>query len=221
MNTSAMRKVAPKYARHVLIVEDEHLLRDLLARTLETLGFDVTTAATAADAKRAVKSADPDVMVVDIELGPGPTGLDLAEVIQRQRPEIGIVFLTNLPDPRFSGKDKKSVTKNQAYIRKSQIKSGAELVDAVEAVLRERVTDEHRHDLSNSSPITELSRRQLDTLDLVAQGKTNAQIAELRGTSVRAVEAMLSRIFQSLSINSDQGNARVEAASIYKKYKAS
>ena len=221
MNTAAMKKAAPSYARHVLIVEDEHLLRDLLARTLETLGFEVTTAATAADAKRAVKSADPDVMVVDIELGPGPTGLDLAEVIQRQRPEIGIVFLTNLPDPRFTGKDKKSVLKNQAYIRKSQIKSGAELVEAVEAVLRDKVTAEHRHDLSGARPLSELSHRQLATLELVAQGKTNAQIAQLRGTSVRAVEAMMSRIFQVLSIDSDAGNARVEAASLYKKYKAS
>lgn len=201
--------------RHVLVIEDEPLLRDLLAKSLETNGFVVTTAANAADAKRAVKTADPDAILVDIELGPGPTGLDFAEVISRQRPDIGVVFLTNLPDPRFSGKDSKSIAKNQAYIRKGAIDSGTELVDALEAVLRDRVTKAYRHDLSSNRPLAELSQRQLSVLKLVAEGKTNAQIAELRGTSIRAVESMLSRIFEALRIEPNASNPRVEAAAKY------
>ena len=214
-----MSKTATKYARHILVVEDEHLLRDLLARTLESLGFQVTTAANAADAKRAVKTADPDAMVVDIELGPGPTGLDLAEVVARQRPDIGIVFLTNMPDPRFTGKDAKSVLKNQAYMRKSAINSGSELVEAIEAVLKDKVTKEFRHDLASNRPLAELSQRQLATLKLVAEGKTNQQIATLRGTSIRAVEAMISRIFQSLNLDPTSSNPRVEAVAQYNKLK--
>ena len=201
------------------MVEDEHLLRDLLARTLESLGFQVTTAANAADAKRAVKTADPDAMVVDIELGPGPTGLDLAEVVARQRPDIGIVFLTNMPDPRFTGKDAKSILKNQAYMRKSAINSGSELVEAIEAVLKDKVTKEFRHDLASNRPLAELSQRQLATLKLVAEGKTNQQIATLRGTSIRAVEAMISRIFQSLNLDQTSSNPRVEAVAQYNKLK--
>ena len=214
-----MSKNGSKYARHILVVEDEHLLRDLLARTLESLGFEVTTAANAADAKRAVKTADPDAMLVDIELGPGPTGLDLAEVIARQRPDIGIVFLTNMPDPRFSGKDSKAVLKNQAYMRKSAINSGSELIEAIEAVLKDSVTKEYRHDLASNRPLADLSQRQLATLKLVAEGKTNQQIAALRGTSVRAVEAMVSRIFQSLGLDSSSANPRVEAVAQYNKLK--
>ncbi|MGA1033556.1 MAG: response regulator transcription factor [Aquiluna sp.] len=126
-------------ARHVLLVEDEPLLRDLIAKSMEASGFIVTTAANATDAKRAIKTADPDAMVVDIELGPGPNGLDLAEVVAKQRPDIGVVFLTNLPDPRFGGSGK-AITKNQAYIRKGAIESTGELVEALEAVLRDRVT---------------------------------------------------------------------------------
>ncbi|MFM2023743.1 MAG: hypothetical protein RIR89_1135 [Actinomycetota bacterium] len=215
-----MSKSGTKFARHILVVEDEHLLRDLLARTLESMGFVVTTAANAADAKRAVKSSDPDAMLVDIELGPGPTGLDLAEVIARQRPDIGVVFLTNLPDPRFMGKDAKSVLKNQAYIRKSAVNSGSELIDAIEAVLKDGVTKEYRHDLASNRPLAQLSKRQLDTLKLVAEGKTNQQIADLRGTSVRAVEAMVSRIFQALGLDLSSSNPRVEAVAMYHKLKA-
>jgi DNA-binding NarL/FixJ family response regulator len=152
-------------------------------------------------------------------LGPGPTGLDLAEVISRQRPDIGVVFLTNLPDPRFMGKDSKSVSKNQAYIRKSAVNSGSELIDAIEAVLKDGVTKEYRHDLASNRPLAQLSKRQLDTLKLVADGKTNQQIADLRGTSVRAVEAMISRIFQALDLDMSS-NPRVEAVAVYHKLKA-
>ena len=201
-------------ARHVLLVEDEPLLRDLIAKSMEASGFIVTTAANAMDAKRAIKTADPDAMVVDIELGPGPNGLDLAEVVAKQRPDIGVVFLTNLPDPRFGGSGK-AITKNQAYIRKGAIESTGELVEALEAVLRDKVTKEYRHDLASNRPLSNLSQRQIATLRLVAEGKTNQQIADLRGTSTRAVESMLSRIFEALGIDPKSSNPRVEAASKY------
>ena len=200
-------------ARHILVVEDEPLLRDLLAKSIEAAGFDVSTAANAADAKRVLKNSDPDALVLDIELGPGPNGLDLAEVIARQYPSIGIVFLTNLPDPRFTGQAKSSIAKNQAYLRKGVINSGNELVEVIEAVLRDRVTKEYRHDLASNRPLAQLSQRQLATLQLVSEGKTNSQIASLRGTTVRAVESMLSRIFESMGIDPQASNPRVEAVS--------
>ena len=86
------------YSRHVVVVEDEALLRDLIAKTLESNGFEVTTAANAADAARAFKAHDPDAVVLDVELGPGPTGFDFAESLHKTAPDVGIVFLTNLPN---------------------------------------------------------------------------------------------------------------------------
>ena len=59
-------------SRHVVVVENEPLMRDLIGKTLEASGFRVTTAANAADAKRVHKAVDPDAVVIDIELGPGP-----------------------------------------------------------------------------------------------------------------------------------------------------
>ena len=214
------RAMNPKaLVRHILVVEDEPLLRDLLAKTIEAAGFDVSTAANAADAKRVLKNSDPDALVLDIELGPGPNGLDLAEVVARQYPSVGIVFLTNLPDPRFTASGTK-IAKNQAYLRKGAINSGTELVDVLEAVLRDRVTKEYRHDLASNRPLAELSQRQIATLQLVAEGKTNAQIATMRGTTVRAVESMLSRIFEAMGIDPQASNPRVEAVSKYHSSKA-
>lgn len=202
--------------RTIVVVENESLLRDLVARSLETAGFHVSTAANAADAKRAVKAADPDVCVVDIELGPGPNGFDFAEYLSREAPDVGVVFLTNLPDPRFADLDSKSIGQNQAYLRKSQLVDSKELVEAIGAVLKEKNVDRFRHDQDLARPLAELSRRQISVLKLVAEGQSNNQIAEARGTTVRAVEGMVSRIFLALGIEAQgTGNARIEATRIY------
>jgi DNA-binding NarL/FixJ family response regulator len=197
-------------------VENESLLRDLIARSLEAAGFEVSTAANAADAKRAVKAHDPDICVVDIELGPGPNGFDLADYLAREVPDVGVVFLTNLPDPRFADRDAKTVTQNQAYLRKSQLVDSKELIDAVNAVLKEIDVDSFRHDQNLARPLAALSRRQISVLKMVAEGHSNNQIAEERGTTVRAVEGMVSRIFIALGVDAQGvGNARVEATRLY------
>jgi DNA-binding NarL/FixJ family response regulator len=202
--------------RTIVVVENESLLRDLIARSLEAAGFDVSTAANAADAKRAVKATDPDVCVVDIELGPGPNGFDFAEYLSREAQDVGVVFLTNLPDPRFANRDSKSITQNQAYLRKSQLVDSKELIEAVNAVLKEQDVDKFRHDQNQTRPLAELSKRQISVLKLVAEGQSNNQIAEQRGTTVRAVEGMVSRIFTALGVDAQGvGNARVEATRMY------
>jgi DNA-binding NarL/FixJ family response regulator len=203
-------------SRSIVVVENEALLRDLIAQSLETSGFVVTTAANVADAKRAISAVDPDACVVDIELGPGPNGFDLAEYLQRQSPDVGVVFLTNLPDPRFAERDLSEISQNQAYLRKSQLVDSRELVSAITAVLKEENVSKFRHDKSEQRPLANLSKRQLAVLRLISNGNTNSQIAELRGTSVRAVEGMVSRLFQVLGIDSTaEGNPRVEAAKKY------
>jgi DNA-binding NarL/FixJ family response regulator len=202
--------------RSVVVVEDEALLRDLIAQSLETAGFLVTTAANAADAKRVCLATDPDAVVVDIELGAGPDGFEFAEALHKETPDVGIVFLTNLPDSRFAGRDVKNLPRNVAYLRKSQLTETRELVNALEAVLSDSRDGIPRHDLQSDRPMAELSRRQISVLQLLAHGFSNSQIAEQRGTSVRAVEGIISRIFSALAIDPGaEGNARVEAAREY------
>ncbi len=204
------------YNRQVVVVENEPLLRDLIGRALEVAGFAVTTAANAADARRVCKQVDPDAMIVDIELGPGPNGFDLVDVVKTEIPEIGVVFLTNLPDPRLGNRDAAKLPKNAAYLHKSKLLSGDELIEALEAVLKENVPDSYKHNISIENPYLNLSKRQLEVLQLLATGSTNNQIAKTRGTSVRAVEAMVSRIFDILGIDQNSGgNPRVEAAARY------
>ena len=187
------------YSRHVVVVENEPLMRDLIGKTLESSGFKVTTAANAADAKRVHLAVDPDAMVIDIELGPGPDGFDLASAITTASPEISIVFLTNIPDPRVVGKDVKNIPKNAAYLRKSNLVDTTELIDALNSVLKNEDASKFRHDLDSQRPLAQLSRKQLEVLKQISDGLSNQQIADSRQTSVRAVEGMVSRIFEALN----------------------
>jgi DNA-binding NarL/FixJ family response regulator len=204
------------YSRHVVVVENEPLMRDLIGKTLESSGFRVTTAANAADAKRVHLAVDPYAMVIDIELGPGPDGFDLASAITSASPEISIVFLTNIPDPRVVGKDVKNIPKNAAYLRKSNLVDTNELIDALNSVLKNEDASKFRHDLDSQRPLAQLSRKQLEVLKQISDGLSNQQIADSRQTSVRAVEGMVSRIFEALNIDvQDEGNSRVDAVKKY------
>jgi DNA-binding NarL/FixJ family response regulator len=200
------------FGRSILIVEDEALLRELLAHTLEAKGFLVTTAASAADAKRIFAQMDPDAIVLDVDLGLGPNGFDVAESIRLQAPHVGIVFLTNLPDQRFASVEPESIPKGVAYLRKSALTNVELLVDALDAVLRGQGVDRYRHDRDADRPLGALTRKQIQVLQLVAQGKTNSQIAQERGVSIKAIEDTIGRLCLALGIDSsEEGNVRVAA----------
>jgi len=201
--------------RTVLVVENEDFLRSLIAESLEKAGFKVATAANGLDAKRLISSVDPDAVILDIDLGHGPTGLDVAAQISMTTPEVGIVFLTDLPDPRFAS-EKHEVKKNQAYLNKKLLADSAVLVEAIEAVLLETGIDDFRHDKLGDRPLANLSRTQLQILKLLSEGKTNQQIADARGRSLSATESAVTRTLEELDIPKDaEVNVRVAATRKY------
>lgn len=202
--------------RSVLLVEDEPLLRELLATALESRGFFVHTAANAADAKRAFQRSDPDGVVIDVDLGMGPNGFDLAEVLRRLTPEVPILFLTNLPDPRFADRDAEGMPSGIAYLRKAAVSDIDALVAALDATLRGVLGEELRHDRDGRRPLGRLTRKQVAVLRLVAEGKSNAQIAQVRGTTVKAVEDTIHRIALVLGFDAvSAANSRVTIARRY------
>lgn len=200
------------YPRSVLVVEDESLLRELIGQTLEGRGFEVITAGSASDAVRAFEALDPDGIVMDIDLGPGPNGFDLAERFVEAGTGVAIVFLTNLPDPRFAGRKPDEVPAGIAYLRKGAIHDVDALVEALDSTMRGEVEEEMRHDQDSERPLASLTRHQIEALRLVALGRTNAQIAEARGTSEKAVERVVSRALAAAGVRAEmEGNSRVHA----------
>lgn len=202
--------------RGVLVVENDPLTRGLLAELLEKQGFEVATAATASDARRVCAVADPDALVLDVDLGPGPTGFDVADVLMAEWPHLAVVFLTNLPDARFAGRDPRSLPDGVAYLRKERLTDSSSLVAALDESLRGSVSADHRHDRDPRRPLAGLSRTQISVLRLVALGLSNAQIAESRGTTVRAVHSVITRALDAIGFEgSEEGSGRVAAARSY------
>ena len=203
-------------ARYVLIVEDDSLLRELLATALESWGYSVQTASNVADAKRLFKLSDPDGVILDIDLGPGPNGFDLAQIIISTAPATAIVFLTHLPDSRFVEVDPDGLPAGIAYLRKSALSDLNLLQQALDVTMRGEISTNYRHDKDKNRPFGNLTKKQIEVLRLMSQGKSNAQIAEIRGTTVKAVEDAIRRACEAIGVdNSVDGNTRTAAVAKY------
>ena len=198
--------------RFVVVVEDEPFLRSLISDALTSAGFDVASVGNALEARKLLSKRDPDAAILDIDLGPGPTGLDIGEYLLAKSPGTAVVYLTMLSDPRVINPSSGKIDARAAYLNKRKLEDTQELIDALEAVLHDEDITAFRHDLSPDSPLHSLSAGQLQVLRLVAGGLTNQQIAETRARSLSATEALISRSFAALGIDANRdANARILA----------
>ena len=195
----------------MLIVEDEPLMASLLADVLVANNFRVETAEDVIQARAAIRNFDPDGILLDISLGDGPSGLDLARVLTRQRPDIAIVFLTKHPDPRTAGLDVDEVPEGCGFLRKDRVRDTEYLLQSIEAVMTDRPR-EVRHDMDPDKPLDGLSSKHVEVLRLMATGYTNEHIARVKGVALSTVERWTAEIFRDLGIDGKSGvNPRVEA----------
>lgn len=200
-------------SRRILVVEDDALLRGLISAMLTAKGFSVQVAGNAAEARKIASEFDPDLALLDIELGAGPSGVDLASALRVSQPSIALVFLTHIPEPRLFGIDSKQIPRDAGYLYKEKISDPGVLEVAIESVLRGKSVNSYRDDKSPEHRFSKMSRSQLEVIKLVALGLTNSQIAAERGTSIRAVENLLQRAFAAANIEVAEGeHARVKIA---------
>lgn len=199
----------------LLIVEDNPFMRVLITDLLESEGFEVVAVESAANAVQAAASFDPDAAILDVELGIGPNGFDLARILRESAPELGLVFLTNIPEPKTIGVDNRSIPKDAAYLVKESVGDIELLLKAIKSSLRGRISPELRQD-REAHPLSNLSRSQLELLHMAALGLSNTEIAQRRGTTVRAVENLFKRAIESAGIEVGPGeHGRVLAVRKY------
>ena len=192
------------------MVEDEHLVSSLLKEILESAGFEVAIAPDAVSALTVAKKFDPDIAILDINLGEGPSGVELAFVLDKLQPGIALLILTKHPDLRTAGYTPEELPKGCGFLRKDLLNDSQQFIAAIENVVsgKQRV----RQDQEPDRPLSALSSHQIEILRLAASGLTNAAIARQRNTSSRAVEQALKSIYQDLGIETDGDlNPRVEA----------
>jgi len=199
----------------LMVVEDNQFMRALISELLEKQGFEVQAVDTTSAAVKLAASFDPDAAILDVELGTGPNGFDLARILRESNPEIGLLFLTNIPEPKTIGVDNRSIPKDAAYLVKESVGNIELLLKAIKASLRGRVGAELRQDREVHS-LSNLSRSQLDLLHMAALGLPNTEIAQRRGTTVRAVENLFKRAIDAAGIEVGPGeHGRVLAVRKY------
>ena len=199
----------------LMVVEDNQFMRALISELLEKQGFEVQAVDTTSAAVKLAASFDPDAAILDVELGTGPNGFDLARILRESNPEIGLLFLTNIPEPKTIGVDNRSIPKDAAYLVKESVGNIELLLKAIKASLRGRVGAELRQDREVHS-LSNLSRSQLDLLHMAALGLSNTEIAQRRGTTVRAVENLFKRAIGAAGIEVGPGeHGRVLAVRKY------
>jgi DNA-binding NarL/FixJ family response regulator len=219
------------YARHVAIriaiAEDNLLVREGLERLLG-LQPDVEVVASCPDfdsLMTAIDNDSPDVVVTDIRMPPDHTdeGIRAALQLRTERPELGVVVLSQFSDPSYALALLEAGSERRAYLLKDRIDDVDQLLGAVRAVadggsvvdpkVVEALVAARR---SDSSPLDELTPRELDVMREMAQGKNNAAIAEALVLSERSVEKYIHEIFAKLGLAWEGNiNRRVKAVLLY------
>lgn len=200
--------------RRAMVVEDDALVASLISSALEKANFQVAKAASVAEARQVVIDFDPDVVLIDISLGDGPNGIDLARLLSRTRPDIAGLILTRHPDARTAGVTS-DVPPGYGFLRKETVGDTQLLLNTIETVLSDRAS-KVRQDLDPARPFAALSAKQIELLRMVAQGLTNTEIASRLAVSNSAIEQRLGLIFKLLAITEIEGvSPRAEAMRIF------
>jgi DNA-binding NarL/FixJ family response regulator len=195
----------------VVIGEDDLLLREGVARILAEAGFDVVAqAGDADDLLRKALAHRPDVAIVDVQMPPGhgDDGLQAAVELRRQRPETGVLVLSQFYEERYAVDLIGDSAEGVGYLLKERVGEIRTFTDAVERVasggsaLDPEVVARMLGRRRPPGPLDSLSPRERDVLASMAEGKSNRGIAEELVVTEAAVEKHVTSIFRKLELGS-------------------
>ncbi|GAA4169708.1 response regulator transcription factor [Phytohabitans flavus] len=201
----------------VTLAEDSTLLREGLVRLLAEEGHEVVAAVGDGDALLAAVAADqPDVVVVDVRMPPTHTdeGLRAALEIRGRWPGVGVLVLSQYVEKRYAVDLLTGQPEGVGYLLKDRVAQVGEFLDALVrvggggAAFDPEVVRQLLARTTHTDPISRLTERERTVLDHMAQGHTNATIAEQLHVSQSAVEKHVNAIFDKLDLSHITGYSR-------------
>jgi DNA-binding NarL/FixJ family response regulator len=202
----------------VLLVEDEDFTRTMVSEMLSASGIHVHPVASVAEALQSMDQFDPHVVLTDLDLGHGPDGADLLTKVAEDRPWTGMVIMTAHASPELAINDVSRIPEQAGYIVKSELNSIHSLV----SIIQESIImpgNFNGSDNEGEEKVT-ITSSQAEILRMIADGLSNTAIAEARGITLRAAEALIQRTFAALGVNGDSSiNARVAAVRMWQQGK--
>lgn len=199
----------------VVVADDDAFTVSLVTGGLTGQGFEVFPAQTVEEAWALVESEDPHVLISDLDFGGGVSGVSLLTRVGQEYPWVGLVVLTAHRSPQLAVDNPAAIPRSAVYLVKSALRRVEDLAEAVRASIAGGAGDRHIPGDDETAVIT-ITRAQAEVLRLLASGASTRALAEHRGTTVRAAETMLTRLYGALGVEiSERSNARVEAVRIW------
>ena len=201
----------------VVIAEDGVLLREGLTRLLNENGVEVVGACETADALLLkVRSHAPDVAIIDIRLPPthNDEGLRAALEIRASHPDVGVLVLSQYVEIGLAMKLLAESAEGAGYLLKDRISDVQEFVaavrrvanggSAIDPIIVSTLLSKRRSD----DPLAELTPREREVIELMAEGRSNQAIAERLFVTLRAVEKHVTSIFEKLRLPASSDDHR-------------
>jgi DNA-binding NarL/FixJ family response regulator len=208
-----------------VLAEDSLLLREGVARLLEDAGFEVVGQVdNADDLLRRIGFSKPDVAIVDIRMPPTHTdeGLQAAKAIRQRFPQVGVLVLSQYVEPGYAMELLSESSEGVGYLLKDRVSDVEEFAGAVRRVaqggsaLDPAVVAQLVGKKRTDDPLDDLTPREREVLGLMAEGRSNAGIAERLVVTERAVEKHVTSIFQKLGLpQASEDHRRVLAVLTY------
>ena len=212
-------------AMRIVIAEDAAVLRELLAQMLTERGNEVCAAVADADALRsAVAEHRPDVTVVDIRMPPthSDEGLRAAIDIRREHPGTGVLLFSQYIETRFATRLLAAGSAGVGYLLKDRVANTTEFTEALARVaaggtaLDAEVVTQLARGGRRTAEMESLTAREREVLALMAEGRSNAAIAQTLVVSAGTVEKHVAAVFGKLGLpSSEDANRRVLAVLRY------
>jgi DNA-binding NarL/FixJ family response regulator len=200
-----------------IVADDSVLLRDGVVRLLSDSGFEVVAAVGDAEALLdAVTEHDPDLCIVDVRMPPTHTdeGLRAAIEIKRRSPEVAVLVLSQYVEERYAGELLTGNVSGVGYLLKDRVIDVDDFLaslrrvaaggSAVDTEVISQILGRSR----NRVEIDRLTPREREVLTLMAEGLSNAGIAERLVVSAGAVEKHISNVFMKLGLEPEEGAHR-------------
>jgi DNA-binding NarL/FixJ family response regulator len=213
----------------VALAEDSFIVREGIAQLLSDHAGDIEVVAACGDVetlRSAIDRQEPDVVVTDIRMPPSHSdeGIRLAATLRETHPRIGVVVLSSYAEPAYALALLESGSEGRAYLLKERVHDRSQLVSAIHAVaaggsvMDPKIVEPLMHLRAGAerSPLADLTTREREVLSQIAQGMSNAAIAESLVLTKRAVEKHINSIFLKLNLSdAEDVSKRVKATLLF------
>jgi DNA-binding NarL/FixJ family response regulator len=195
----------------VNLVENNELLLLLVSNLIKTYPVDLlNSSSTYGAALKAFNQKNSDVVILDLDLGEGPSGYDLALMMRQLKSNLGIVFYSSFNDERFIINGNNQRLTNYVFLRKSEIINNNAIYNAILQSI-EILEEENKFRKKEVTAFYKnFNDREIELMAHVAAGFSNKKIASIFKIEIKSCENAISRLAKKLNLpQEDLSNQRI------------